>query len=102
MAAACAFGAAVGFLSNVISGWAWRLGGRNVARAPGSSGWQSPFVLQFLVRIVLSFFALWAAFRVSAGNGGVILATLAGLLLARYFLLFRLSSRKDGAGGGPV
>lgn len=98
--AAFALGGAVGFLNNAISGWAWRLGGKSAPRGPGSVSWPSLFALQFALRIALSLVSLYVAFRVSGGDTGVILANLAGLFLARYLMLWRLS--RKGAEGGPV
>ncbi len=94
--AAFAFGAAVGFLNNVISGWAWRFGAAKGTKAPGEGskaapGWPAIFAMQYVLRIGLSLVSLYVTYRVSAGDAVTILLNLAGLLLARYVLLWRLS-----------
>lgn len=107
---AFAFGAAVGFLNNAISGWLLRraAGGKRTAgaeeppagnqapageRPPGTGfpvSWTSLLALQYVLRIALSLVSLYVTYRIAAGDAGAILANLAGLFLARYWLLWRL------------
>lgn len=98
--AAFLLGVAVGFLNNTISNWAYRYSDR---RSTGDTphqptlGWPALFGLQFVARLALSVASLFLVFRASGGQAGPVLANLAGLLLTRYFLLWRLS--RTGAGG---
>lgn len=95
--AAFFFGGAVGLLNNAISGLTWRLGGRDAASGSGTSAnWPALFSLHYVLRIALSVASLYVTYRVSAANPTAVLANLAGLFLARYLLLWRLS--RGGAG----
>jgi len=96
VAAAFAFGVAVGLLNNTISNSANRFAASNTVTGFAVS-WPSVFALQFVLRLVLSVISLYITFRVSQAASGPILANLAGLLLTRYYLLWRLS--RKGAGG---
>lgn len=86
LASAFAFGAAVGFLENAISGWALRLAAR----------WPLFLALQYVLRIGLSLVSLYVTYRVSAGDAAAVVANLAGLLVARYLLLWRLTQGDRG------
>jgi len=86
-----AFGGAVGVLQNAISGWVLRRGRAKVGtQTPPSADW-SLVLVQSVLRLALSLMALYAAYRVSRADPVAVVATLLGLLGARYALLWRLS-----------
>lgn len=94
LVSAFAFGAAVGFLENAISGWALRLGGKKRGEGPSTAqSWPSLLALQFVLRVLLSLGSLYVTYLVSAGDPITVLSNLAGLLVARYLLLWRLAKQ---------
>ncbi len=98
LVSAFAFGSAVGLLGNAISGWVLRLGGKDPGRGSGAgSGWLTLLALQYVLRIGLSLASLYVTYRVSAGDAATVVANLAGLFVARYLLLWRLT--RGGRGG---
>ncbi len=101
IAAAFVFGVAIGFLNNTISNLAWRLGGKGTDQAPGkgaggSSDWPSLLAVQYVLRILLSLVSLYVTYRYSRGDPVVVVANLGGLLLTRYWLLWRLTQQARG------
>ncbi|MEW6031932.1 MAG: hypothetical protein AB1645_03510 [Bacillota bacterium] len=94
LTAALLFGLAVGFANNAASTWAHRLA---AAEGTPARAWPAAFALQFVVRLALSFASLALTYRASGGNPFAVLLNLAGLFLARYYLLWRLA--RGGAGG---
>ncbi len=95
--AAFVLGCAVGLLNNTVSRLAWRLGkkGAGLGASPPVN-WPALFALQYFLRLALSVVSLYVVFRVSAADPVAILANLAGLLLARYLLVWRLARERPG------
>ncbi len=91
LAAAFAFGGAVGLVNNAISNRVHRSAVRS-GTADASGGWPVLFAVQYLARMALSVGALYVVFRASGASASAVLAATVGLLLPRYALLLRLAA----------
>ena len=89
LAGALLLGGAVGLLNSAISGWVHAF----ISRDDPDAAWRRPtvFALQFFLRVLLGFLSLYGAYRFSGGDPVAVFLNLAGLLGARYHLLWRVA-----------